>query len=74
MNCLQYALKFWSKNRDFFIYYNMNHVINLEKGLRRPKGYIHLHNYTYEGLVKSFGLGPTYQRLLKKYLKSLKNI
>ena len=54
LTCLEYALTFWNKNRDFKIYYNSNHVINLEKDVSPPKGYLELNKFDLNHLVNSF--------------------
>jgi len=33
MNCLAYALRFWSENPNYKLWYNSNHVINIPIGL-----------------------------------------
>lgn len=53
MNCLQFALGFWDSNRDYDIFYDADHVINL-RGVNLFCGYIPLSDYGYEHILKSF--------------------
>ena len=54
LTCLEYALTFWNKNRDFKIYYNADHCITLKEGTIPPEGYLDLKEYGLNHLIDSF--------------------
>lgn len=81
MNCLSYALRFWSSNPDYRIYYNNDHCINLpsfvEVKVEKGPRFLPLASYGYEHFSSSFaGVLSEEDKLLlaryfgKKYDKS----
>ncbi len=77
MNCLQYALEFWSQNPDYSLFYNSDHVVNLpdfNNPLVKAKyaeigflpltefGYVYFAEWYYKGLIDDKAL-----QLLIKY-------
>ncbi len=52
MNCLQFALRFWSKNRKYRIFYNSDHVINLEQC--QQSDYLPLEDFGFDNIYQSF--------------------
>ena len=51
MNCLQYALYFWDKNRKYRIFYDGDHVLNMTE----PAGkFIPLEDYGKDHILRSF--------------------
>lgn len=72
MNCLAYALRFWEKNPKYKLYYNSDHVINLNYYLKNADfyiGFLPAEEFGYNYFSKSFdGLLDEYEdKLLKKY-------
>jgi hypothetical protein len=66
MNCLEYALGFWKKNRMYQIYYNSDHVINLPAG-SRAIGFLPIEEFGYEHMRDSFDLNDEAKETLKLY-------
>ena len=67
MNCLQYALEFWSTNPCYTIHYNSDHCINLPKG-ETATGFLPIEDFGYEHISKSFA-GKVDESLLIKYFE-----
>jgi len=72
ITCLEYALTFWNEHRDYKIYYNSDHVINLKEGTIPPEGYLELKEFGLNHLLASFYYNYTfaeiiYVDLLKEY-------
>ncbi len=67
INCLQFALRFWNKNPQYKIYYNSDHVINMERC--KQDGYLSLESFGFEHIYQSFRttLKKKDIKLLKKY-------
>ncbi len=77
-NCLLYALKFWSLNPEYKIYYNGDHVINATYDVGYNYSgfiYIRLEEYGYEYIVNSFKevLDDYHLALLNLYFKKGKD-
>lgn len=73
MNCLQFALGFWDRNRDYDIFYNSDHVINL-RDVNEFFGYMPLYHYGYEHICESFeGLLTAHDKVILKRYFDLKN-
>lgn len=53
-NCLEYALKFWYLHRDYKIYYNSDHCINLKDGTIPPEGYLEIEEFGRNHIYNSF--------------------
>lgn len=66
MNCLQYALNFWNRNKNYIILYNSDHVINVPPRTV-VEGFLPLALFGEEHLIKSFKLTKNYKRLLSLY-------
>ena len=61
INCLEYALNYWNKNKNYKIYYNSDHCVNLPEGTK-------VSNFN---PIEDFGLGYfekwyTEQKLITK--------
>ncbi len=71
MNCLQFALRFWFKNRNYKIFYNSDHVINLEQC--EQTDYLPLEEFGFDNIYNSFkdSLTADEVELLKLYFESL---
>ncbi len=67
MNCLQFALRFWNDNRNYKIFYNSDHVINLEQC--EQTDYLPLEEFGFKNIYNSFRqiLTKNDIQLLKKY-------
>lgn len=66
MNCLEYALSFWKKNRMYRIYYNSDHVVNLP-AVGAAKGFLPIEMFGYEHIRDSFDMNDEAKELLKEY-------
>lgn len=66
MNCLEYALGFWKKNRMYRIYYNSDHVVNLPHG-SAAKGFLPIELFGYEHIMDSFEMNDEAKETLKLY-------
>lgn len=53
MNCLSYALNFWSEHPEYLIYYNGDHCINL-RDREVATNYLSLSGYGLEHMMSSF--------------------
>ena len=62
MNCLEYALEFWSSNKDYCILYNSDHVINVPEGIE-VDGFLDISYYGREHIIKSFSLNENYIKI-----------
>ena len=79
MNCLAYALEFWYKHPRYQIFYDGDHMVNMEVRFALPMseselatmtGMVFLKdNYSYEHISKSFAglLTEPQEKLLRKY-------
>lgn len=67
MNCLEYALQFWSSNPKYLIYYNSDHCINLDKPYPN-KDYLEIKNFGLE-YFKNWNIQEKYLILLYKYFE-----
>lgn len=79
MNCLAYALEFWSINKSYDIFYDGNHVVNLEVGyvmsgsamqLFQATGMLSMKGaYSYDQISASFAglLTEPQEKLLREY-------
>lgn len=71
-NCLTRALdQWWESSDEFRLYYNSNHVISLEKGIKPPEGYDPIEDYGYFYFLNSFNPTPQYIDLLEEYLSAI---
>jgi hypothetical protein len=68
MNCLEYALNFWANNRNYPIWYNSDHVVNLPVGVVCT-GFLPLESFGFEHLIKSFEIGEREKEILNEYFK-----
>lgn len=71
MNCLQFALYFSSKNPDYKIYYDGDHVINLRENVN-IQNFLPLEDYGKENILNSFDetLYPIDRKRLNKYFEN----
>lgn len=72
MNCLEWCLDFWSKNRDYALFYNHNHVIAVKGSSVQVAGltdlqYEELRGCGYDYFVSAFDLDKTYTKILYEY-------
>ena len=67
INCLEYALEFWSSNKDYCILYNSDHVINVPEGIE-VDGFLDISYFGSEHLIKSFSLNEIYIKIMDDYL------
>ena len=67
MNCLEYALEFWSSNKDYCILYNSDHVINVPEGIE-VDGFLDISFYGREHIIKSFSINENYIKIMDDYL------
>lgn len=57
MNCLSFALRVWSRNNDYKIWYNTNHCINIPNDVVNPfpnKEFLPAEDFGYDYFVNSF--------------------
>jgi hypothetical protein len=71
-NCLCYALRFWNLNKEYKLYYDSNHVINLPINLHSDAEsikYYPIETFGYNHIIKSFEkyLDDYHLNLLNKY-------
>ena len=74
INCLAYALRFWEHNPQYKLYYNSDHVVNLNYYGQNADyyiGFLPAEDYGYDYFSSSFaGLLDEYEEdLLKKYFQ-----
>lgn len=79
MNCLAYALRFWKINPQYKLYYNSNHVVNLDfysRDANYHTGFLPAEYFGYEYFSSAFkGLLSSYEEdLLKKYFNVLVDV
>ena len=70
MNCLQFALYFYSKNPEYKIFYDGDHVINLRENVN-IQNFLPIETYGKEHILSSFGktLYPIDEKRLNEYFK-----
>ena len=73
MNCLEYALEFWSGNKDYSILYNSDHVINVPEGIE-VDGFMDIAYFGREHIIKSFSLNGNYINIMDDYLSEYHDI
>ena len=73
MNCLEYALEFWSGNKDYNILYNSDHVINVPEGIE-VDGFMDIACFGREHIIKSFSLTGNYINIMDDYLSEYHDI
>lgn len=79
INCLAYALRFWEQNPTYRLYYNSNHVINLDFYFKNADfyiGFLPAEYFGYDYFSSAFkGLLTSYEEdLLKKYFNVLVDV
>lgn len=55
INCLSYALRFWHKNKEYNIYYNSDHCINIPSYVINPfpnKEFLPIEEFGYDYFSK----------------------
>lgn len=71
LNCLQFALRFWNENNDYKLFYNSDHVINLEIKNENTNllNYLPIEGFGYNNIYNAFLETLTDEdiKLLKKY-------
>lgn len=72
MNCLSFALKVWSRNNDYKIWYNTNHCINIPNDVVNPfpnKEFLPAEDFGYDYFSSAFSKVINEEDLLrlKKY-------
>ena len=68
MNCLSFALRVWSKDNDYKIWYNSNHCINLPSG-SSAIGFLPAEDFGYDYFLNAFSkvINEDDIKKLKKY-------
>lgn len=72
-NCLEWNLKFWSKNKQYKLYYNSDHVIALESKYVKviPDTYLPLESFGFDYFLNAFKMKNLKTIIfLKEYLDS----
>ncbi len=76
-NCLEWNLKFWSKNKSYKLYYNSDHVIALEDRSLPvlTTNYLPIECFGIDYFINAFSVkDDVILGLLKDYFKSLDTI
>jgi hypothetical protein len=68
MNCLAFALRVWSRDNDYKIWYNSTHCINLPSG-SSAVGFLPAEKFGYDYFINAFKdvLKEEDKKMLKKY-------
>ena len=67
MNCLEYALLFWLKHRDYTILYDSDHVINVPIGTEVP-GVLPLTDFGKQHIIDSFKMqSKLFQNIIEMF-------
>lgn len=72
MNCLEFALNVWRKNKTYKIWYSSNHCINIPEDVVNPfpnKEFVEAEKFGYTYFYNSFKevLPKTHLKILKQY-------